>query len=197
MGGRFKPLLPFGDRTIVETCIGNLQHAGITEIIVVIGHRADEMRRQLGHSSVRFAVNEKVESEMSDSIRCGICEISKDAGAVLIALCDQPAVPASAIREIVRAWQVERSTLVVPRWKEQTGHPVLIDLNSWRNELLHLDPQKGLRALFDTYRDRVRRISVTSPYVTRDIDTWLDYWALYEEIFGCPPPVDEMCADEG
>jgi hypothetical protein len=28
---------------------------------------------------------------------------------------------------------------------------------------------------------------VNSPYIARDMDTWDDYHALHEEIFGVPP----------
>ena len=42
--GAFKPLLPFGESTVIESCIINLRSAGIEEIIIVIGHRADDVR---------------------------------------------------------------------------------------------------------------------------------------------------------
>ncbi|MGB8510146.1 MAG: NTP transferase domain-containing protein, partial [Pyrinomonadaceae bacterium] len=42
--GAFKPLLPFGGRTVVEACIENLRAAGVAEIVVVLGHRAAELR---------------------------------------------------------------------------------------------------------------------------------------------------------
>src|SRR5207245_6743724 len=55
--GAFKPLLPFGDRTVIERCVANLRAAGVREVIVVLGHRADEVRAHLGDSEVRFAFN--------------------------------------------------------------------------------------------------------------------------------------------
>jgi molybdenum cofactor cytidylyltransferase len=45
--GAFKPLLPFGARTVIETCIDNLRAAGVTEIVVVVGHRGAEVRARL------------------------------------------------------------------------------------------------------------------------------------------------------
>lgn len=199
MNGAFKPLLPFGSQTVAEACIVNLQHAGVEEIIVVTGHRAAEMRARLAHLNVRFAFNEDAESEMSASIACGVSKLSDKAGAVLITLVDQPAIPASAIQKLITAWRQEKSALAVPQWEDQTGHPVLIDLNFGREKLLHLDPQKGLRALFDTHRDLVRQVPVDSQYVVRDIDTWSDYCTLYKDVFDCLPPAlppSEPSADE-
>jgi CTP:molybdopterin cytidylyltransferase MocA len=63
---------------------------------------------------------------------------------------------------------------------------VLIDLG-YRNELLNLDPERGLRALFEAHRPEVRRVPVKSPYVAQDMDTWEDYRRLHEDVFGVPP----------
>ncbi|MGH9945077.1 MAG: nucleotidyltransferase family protein, partial [Pyrinomonadaceae bacterium] len=65
--GAFKPLLPFGDRTVAEVCVDNLRAAGVAEIVVVLGHRAAELQARLTHLPVRFALNEATESEMGTS----------------------------------------------------------------------------------------------------------------------------------
>ncbi len=63
---------------------------------------------------------------------------------------------------------------------------MLID-SEYRNELLRLDRERGLRALFEAHQEEVRRVSVDSPYVVRDMDVWEDYRALHEEMFGVAP----------
>lgn len=55
--GAFKPFLPFGERTVIEACLENLRAAGLREIIVVVGHRADEVRAKLKDWRVDFAHN--------------------------------------------------------------------------------------------------------------------------------------------
>jgi CTP:molybdopterin cytidylyltransferase MocA len=67
---------------------------------------------------------------------------------------------------------------------------VLIDL-SYRDALLHLDASGGLRAFLAQHAGEVLRLSVASPYIARDMDTWEDYRALYEEIFHTSPPFSE------
>ena len=42
--GAFKPLLPFGESTVIESCLESLRSTGIEDIIVVVGHRADDVR---------------------------------------------------------------------------------------------------------------------------------------------------------
>jgi len=183
--GAFKPLLPFGDGTVIKSCLKYLRGAGVSEIAVVLGHRADELRGHLKDFEVTFAVNPDPESEMSVSVARGLEQISPAAKALLIALVDHPAVDSGTIRAIADEW-VRGSKLVQPEHNGRGGHPVLIDL-SFRDELLHLDPEKGMRTFFEAHRVEVRRLTVESPFVARDMDTWEDYVRLHQDVFGRPP----------
>jgi molybdenum cofactor cytidylyltransferase len=196
--GAFKPLLPFGAHTVIETCINNLLAAGCDEVIVVVGHRAEEVRARVSHLPVRFALNDQVGSEMGVSIARGVEELTAGddaAGAVLIALADHPAVTAGEIEEVIAAHRRTGARLVVPEWQGRGGHPVLVSL-ALRASLLNLDSTGGLRSLFEAHAGEVLRVPVASPYVARDMDTWEDYRALHEEIFGVPPPVKLLTRQE-
>jgi molybdenum cofactor cytidylyltransferase len=184
--GAFKPLLPFGERTVAEACVENLLASGIGEVVVVVGHRGDEVRRKLSRLPVRFAVNAEAESEMGASIARGVERLSPEAEAVFVALVDQPAVPPEVIGLLNAAAERNGARLVIPEYEGRGGHPVRIDLG-FREELMNLDPQRGLRGLFDAHRDEVLRVPVASPYVARDMDRWDDYLALHREVFGTEP----------
>lgn len=185
--GAFKPLLPFGGRSVVEACVGSLLEAGASEVVVVVGHRGEEVRAALAREKrVRFAVNEDAESGMGVSIARGVEAVSGAAGAVLVALVDHPAVPPRAIRILIEARARTGARIVVPEWRGRGGHPVLIDL-ALREELLGVAPEKGLRALFEARRGEVLRVASDSPFVARDMDTWGDYVALHTEALGAPP----------
>src|ERR1700716_2285695 len=167
--GVFKPLLPFGDATVVESCIRNLRAAGVEDVIVVIGHRAADIREHLKALDVTFAVNPNPNSEMGESIARGVETVSTHTRALIIALVDHPAVPAATIKVLIDEWR-RGARLVQPEHEGRGGHPVLIDL-AYRNELLALDPEVGLRSLFAAHPDQVKRVPVESPYVARDMDT--------------------------
>jgi CTP:molybdopterin cytidylyltransferase MocA len=186
--GAFKPLLPFGESTVVEACINHLAGAGVERVLVVVGHRAGEMRERLSHLPITFAINTEAESEMGASIARGVEQLPGDVETILIALCDQPAIPVEVIRFLIGERARTRARLVVPEYMGRGGHPVLVD-HSFRKELLRLDAGRGLRALFDAHRDEVLRVPVESPYVARDMDTWDDYRALHEEVCGVAPPL--------
>jgi molybdenum cofactor cytidylyltransferase len=186
--GAFKPLLPFGDKTVIETCIDHLSEGGVETIVVVVGHQANLIREHLQDLNLSFAFNPDPESEMSASIACGAKQLPREAGAVLIALTDHPAVSPEVISTIINCWR-GGAKLVIPEYDARGGHPVLVDLG-FRDQLLQLDPERGLRSLFDAHRAQVQRIPVASPFIARDMDTWNDYRVLHEDVFGMPPPPD-------
>lgn len=188
--GAFKPLLPFGHATVIESCVTNLFEAGVSDIVVVVGYRGDEIRKHLEEYEVTFASNPDHESEMSVSIARGIDKLHLNSRAVLITPVDYPAVPPQVIKLLVQEWSSSGSKLIQPEHGGRGGHPVLIDL-SFRSELMNLDPTEGLRSLFDRHRAEVRRLPVESPFVARDMDTWDDYCALYQAVFDRKPPETE------
>jgi CTP:molybdopterin cytidylyltransferase MocA len=185
--GAFKPLLAWGGGTVVEACVDSLLEGGADEVVAVAGHRGQEVRAALrGRRRVRVVLNEDAGSEMGVSVARGVEAVGGEAGAVLVALADQPAVPASAVREVIDAWRRTGAPLVVPAHGGRGGHPVLVDLR-FRAELLGLPEDRGLRALFDAHREETLRLHVASGYVVRDIDTWEEYTALHREVFGRTP----------
>jgi len=182
--GAFKPLLPFGNKTVIECCIDYLRDGGVEEILVVLGHSADEIREQV--SGVKFALNPDPDSPMGASIAAGVRELPETAGATLIALVDHPAVPPTIVSTLLESWK-SGARLVIPTWQGRGGHPVLVDL-SFKPELLTLSESGGLRALFDAHRNEVTRVPVSSPFIARDMDTWDDYTSLHMEVTGRPAP---------
>lgn len=184
--GAFKPLLPFGKTTVIESCIAYLQESGIETIVVVGGHRIDQLRTKLQTTSVVIAENPDRTSEMGHSIACGIKSLPASSEAVVIALVDHPAVPPQIVRELIEEWE-KGARLIVPTWQGRGGHPVLVDLG-FRAELLALPPEGGLKSLFMQQGADVSRLAVGSPFIARDMDTWDDYTRLYWDVFGEKPP---------
>ena len=182
--GAFKPLLPFGNKTVIECCIDYLREGGVETIVVVLGHRAEDIRKKL--TGVTFAFNSDPTSEMGASIAAGVQQLPAIIQATLIALSDHPAVPATVASKLIQEWN-KGARLIIPTWQDRGGHPVLVDL-SFKRELLNLSSSGGLRTLFDAYPEELKRIAVDSPFIARDMDTWDDYRTLHKEATGTPPP---------
>jgi CTP:molybdopterin cytidylyltransferase MocA len=183
--GRFKPLLAFGDRTVVEHMIQSFGLAGVESIVVVVGHRSEEMRKALLDQDVILTTNEHPEGPMAESVKLGVAAIPRSARAILLTPVDHAAVSPETISTLIGHWR-SGARLVIPTWQGHGGHPVLID-GDFRIELLGLDPVGGLRLFFKNHESEVSRLPVTNPYVVRDMDTWEDYVQLHEDFFGFRP----------
>ena len=184
--GAFKPLLPFGNKTVIECCIDYLQQGGVETIVVVLGHRAEELRQTLRNLPVTFALNPDPDSEMGASIAAGVRELPLSARATLIALSDHPAVPANIVSTLIETWK-NGARLVVPTWQNRGGHPVLVDLG-FKEELLNLSSTGGLKSFLAAHPEDLQRVPVDSPFIARDMDTWDDYQALHREVTGAAAP---------
>ncbi len=111
--GAFKPLLPFGPKTIIETCIDNLRGGGV-EAVVVVRWRRDrkltKLKAHLHERGVIFATNPDPESEMSASIASGVRALPKGIQAVIINPADHRGRAARSSRDAYQRMETWRAT---------------------------------------------------------------------------------------
>jgi len=173
----FKQLLPFRGRTIVEACVETLLATTADEVVVVVGHRGDEVAAVLARFPVSIVRNDAYLEGMSSSVAAGVVAARGNADAVMICLCDQPHVPKSVFDAVLDAYRASVAPIVVPTIAGDTGHPVIFDL-SLADEMLGVDPAHGLRAVTYAHRAETLRVPVDSVGVLDDMDTQEDYERL-------------------
>ena len=173
--GRPKQLLPFGDATILERVVDALLGAGVGEVIVVLGHLAEEVRVVLGDRPVKVVINEAYREGMLSSVQCGVRAAGTVQDAVLFALGDQPHIESQVVREVMDAYRSGEAGMVIPRYGGKKGHPIIINLQRYRAAILRLPAHVGLNALMQEYADDVRFIEVSTEDIIRDIDVPEDY----------------------
>ena len=173
--GRPKQLLPFGERTILERAVDTLLAAGIGEVVVVLGHLAERVRSVLGDRPVRAVVNAEYRQGMLSSVKCGVRAIGAGYDAVLIALGDQPHIEVAVVSEVMRAYRAGSAGIVIPRYGDKKGHPIIINLPKYRQAITNLPEDAGLNVLMQEHADDVRLIDVTTEDIIRDIDVPDDY----------------------
>src|SRR5262245_6258728 len=117
--GQPKQLLPFGECTILERVVDTLLSAGVSEVIVVLGHLAERVRTVLGDRPVRAVVNESYRQGMLSSVNCGVRAVGKGYDAVLIALGDQPHIEGAVVSQVMRAYRAESAGIVIPRYGDK------------------------------------------------------------------------------
>lgn len=172
--GTQKLLLPFGDSTIIETVIQNVLQSKVDSTLVVLGADSDRIRKAIEHFPVETCYNGDHEAGMLTSIMCGFSTLPEETGTVLVFLGDQPGITPGITNRIISAYNESLHGIVVPVHDHSRGHPLLVDYK-YKNEIVKLDLEKGLRHLMHIFPQDVLEVELNEPGILLDIDTKEDY----------------------
>ena len=172
--GTQKLLLPYGETTVIETVVRKALDSGVCQVMVVLGADRDTVRARLDKYPVQTVANENYRQGMLSSVQAGFAALPADAAAAVVMLGDQPAVPVTAVRAVVRAFRDSGKGVIIPTSGGRRGHPVLIAMK-YGPEIATLDPAVGLRQLGLEHPGDVLEVEVRDPAVLRDLDTPADY----------------------
>lgn len=188
--GDFKQLLPWGENTVIEAVVANLCEAGADPVICVVGHRGDEVAAILAQTPARIVRNpDYAQIEMLRSYQIGIAtllpataESAESAPLVgaLLALGDQPHIPAAVIRPIIEAARRTPAQIVIPSHQLRRGHPIYLPQRLWA-DLLALGPAQSLRDLLNAHNEAIIYVDVETDAIRRDMDYWVEYQQLLHE----------------
>ncbi|MFC2024067.1 NTP transferase domain-containing protein [Chloroflexota bacterium] len=175
--GEPKLLMPFHGRTILGKVVEDLLDSDVGEVVVVVGHMAEKMRKRLLGKPVKLAMNMHYRQGISSSIVAGLGLIDNCAKAVMIALGDQPLIGTTIINKLVKEYYNQDKGIVIPTYEGRRGHPVIFSIR-YKNELLGLKGDVGARQLFEQHLDDITEVVVNSSSVIIDIDNLSDYRSL-------------------
>jgi molybdenum cofactor cytidylyltransferase len=185
--GQSKPLLPFGEWTVIEHILSVLGECSIGAIRVVTGYECEAVERCLMGWPVQMVFNPNYATgEMLTSLQIGLRSALDEVDAALIVLGDQPALERSVVEKIVATYRSGRGSIVIPSYQMRRGHPLLIDRKHWR-DILALSEGQTLRDFFRSAAEAIHHVEVTTPSVLRDMDTPADYRRELANYLGLHP----------
>ncbi len=176
---KVKQLLPFRDGTILGRIAQSALGSSLHEVIVVLGHAAEEIRRVIDFGRARIVINADYISGQSTSLRAGLSAISDESDAAVFILGDQPLVGPDVIDALVKCYHQQSAPIIIPTYQSKRGNPVLIDRAVFPR-LESLQGDVGARILFDEYADQLHEIEMGDEYIAFDVDTPDDYARLRE-----------------
>ncbi len=183
--GRPKQLLSFRGRPLTQHVIDRAVAAGLDDVIVVLGHRAAEVRAALVMPPrARVAVNPDYQQGQSSSLRAGLRAVTSEARAAVILLGDQPTVGVEAIRAVIAAYERQGGRVVRATYGGEPGHPVLIDRSVW-SHIEAIQGDFGARELLADHPEWVVTVALEADRPD-DIDSWDAYQKLVGPAGGEP-----------
>ena len=182
--GRFKPLLPWGASTVVESAAEALVGGGAAPLLVVVGHRGADIADLFSDKKACVVFNpDFAANEMLRSYQVGIETLLNGHPPVhgaLLALGDQPHIPACVIRHIIRCARGAPEAVVIPSHNRRRGHPVYLPRRLFP-KLISLEEGQTLRHLLNQHVEEIVYVDVDSDSVRRDMDVPAEYEALRAE----------------
>lgn len=148
--GKPKALLDWAGQPLVCYQVEQLRKAGVDEVIVVLGYRADDIHRKMHDARCRVMLNPRFFAGRAGSLRIGAKAVSRDADAIVIVNVDQPRT-AEFFRGLIEAHQAGAAG-TRPTHGGRHGHPVIVAGNL-RTELMEAsDESGGLKGVLEAHQ---------------------------------------------
>lgn len=180
--GTAKALLDAGGMTFVGRLVQTLAGAGCEPVVVVAPARTGGVADEAARSGARLVVNPGGAGGQIGSLRAGLSWLAQGEdppAAVLFTPVDNPAVAPATIEALIASWRATRATraapaaravIVLPRYGNRRGHPVLADMRI-AHEFHEPDLPEGARTVVRRDPGRVVEVEVEDPGAVEDIDT--------------------------
>lgn len=179
MGNRPKCLLELGGVPLIRRQLIALSGAGVDELVVVLGHYADQIEPAVMDFPVTLVRNPDPDAGQVSSLRLGLQALSSKTDAVLVALADQPLINSQDINDLIGAYKKrpEGTQVVQPTVDGQPGNPVMFS-GEVRDQILAGEAKIGCKQWQAAHPDAVHRWETANQRYRTDVDSPEDIEAL-------------------
>ena len=174
--GRQKLLLQLRGKPVVRWSVEHIV-SHVEDVVVVTGPDDTAIRQALEDLTVRFAVNPRPQDGQGTSIAAGIAALKPWTTAALVALGDQPRMPATVVPALLEALRRSGKAIVAPVYQGVQGTPVVFSSEVFA-ELRALKGDAGARAVVKENPERVETVAIDLA-MPPDVDTPEDYAKLH------------------
>jgi len=101
--------------------------------------------------------------------------VASESQGVMIALADQPFIPPEVVDFLIDAFLKGERGIVLPTWRGRRGHPVILSLSRYGEELRGLTGDKGAREILARHKEDILEVEVECRGVIEDIDDEAQY----------------------
>lgn len=175
--GAFKPLLPLGGICALDRAIDLFLAAGIADITVVVGHRANDLLPVLARRPVRAVVNASYLSGMYSSVVAGLAALPPNLAGCFFLPVDVPLVRPHTVARLAERSNTGGAEVLYPTFLGRRGHPPFLSRRLFP-EILAGDGAGGLEAVLRRHEARAAEVAVFDEAILLDMDTPRDYGLL-------------------
>ncbi len=170
--GHLKALLPWRGQSLLEHQVSALREGGVDRVVVVVGHRAEELIPLVeSRKGAAWVLNPDYMQGKTTSIRTGLSALDADAvSEILLLNVDQPR-SAGDIAHILDTHRSNCYPITIPTYRGKGGHPVVLSA-ALLDELRNIDEEtQGIKAVVRARPKAVNRVSLENPEILLDLNT--------------------------
>ena len=169
-GDEPKLLARLGGKALVRHVAEAAVCSSADPVIVVTGHRSEEVEASLHDLPVRFLHNASFAEGLSTSLKTGFAALPPQARAAVILLGDMPFVTSDLIDALAAGWRGGGGpAALIPTLDGRRGNPVVLS-RDLQSEIENLSGDVGAGPILRGRSDVVEW-PTTDPAVAKDIDT--------------------------
>ena len=177
--GAEKLQMSYKGRRLIDRAIAPLVNCPlIDELIIVV---RPDLRSAVDHPKCRIIVNPVHQEGMGSSLRTGVAAAHASSDVFVVSLADMPELRVQIVTGLIHVYRQCGKSIVVPQYRRQNGHPVIIAGNC-RAELSRLGGDQGARSLINEHPEMVEYFDSQDRAVVYDVDAPADI-ALKHLIF--------------
>jgi len=169
--GKNKLLYKIGEHTVIERVVRAALGSEADEVILVLGHDAERVRRELAGAECKLVYNSAFEEGQSSSVKIGVALAAEHSEAAMILPGDIALIRSEAIDKVIEEYRRTGNSIVVAAYQGRHGHPILFDKSLFREIAQINEETQGLKAIVKRHREQIRQVEVGSPEVLFDLDT--------------------------
>lgn len=180
--GGTRPLLVHETAAIIERVLENFRAAKLQSLILVLGHEARKVLQKLSVGGMKVIINPTPSLGISASLQRGMAHLPPHCEALMVVLGDMPLIETKTVDRIIDAFSKSKKGIAVPVCDGQPGYPVILDLDKYRDALLALRGDVGVREILASNPDDILEVKIQSDEVLIDIDTHEDLENLRDRL---------------
>lgn len=181
MGEKNKLLLTYKNKTVLAHVVENIAAAGLTEIIVVTGFEATDIRESIVNTPVHFVHNPDYKKGMTTSIQQGV--FAATGSGYMICLADLVLITPDEYAYIAQKFREQinhdSKCICLPVYMGVKGNPVIFS-SYYRQAILRHADMEGCKGIVQVNKEHLHLIPMGTSHVLQDIDTPPDYESLPE-----------------
>lgn len=170
--GKQKLLLEIENIPIIERVIKAVKNSKINEIILI--YRDDKIKDIGNKYEIKTFYNDNADKGQSEAIKLGVKNSSKESKAYMFFVGDQPYLDSVVINEIIHTFNKENNKIIVPKYNDKNGNPVLFS-SILKENLLNLNGDIGGKSIINELKSEVKYMYFENEKMGIDIDTAEEY----------------------